>query len=308
MSESPAAASPYEVLGVSPSVTDEELRRAYRLKLRQSHPDVGGSAASFHAVQVAWERIGSPESRAAYDGARYPETAYSGTTSASRPTSRPTSNGMKARMHGHPGGHSRQRYLALLREWAGRGTVIADPYAPDLVRSAPREIRHRLAKALAEENTAQLISGLGIGYTAWHDIATRDDVEKVDHVVLGPAGLFAILSEDWGSPVQLKRGELVGEGLAPGEEPLDEFASAARILAKSLRVRFTALIVVVPDQAVAEPLSMPSRGRRPMVVVIPRSRLVGVLRDGIAGMERGSFEKVFELRSTLQNGIRFVED
>src|SRR6188472_3019058 len=100
MSESPAAASPYEVLGVSPSVTDEELRRAYRLKLRQSHPDVGGSAASFHAVQVAWERIGSPESRAAYDGARYPETAYSGTTSASRPTSRPASNGMKARMHG----------------------------------------------------------------------------------------------------------------------------------------------------------------------------------------------------------------
>ena len=308
MSESPAAASPYEVLGVSPSVTDEELRRAYRLKLRQSHPDVGGSAASFHAVQVAWERIGSPESRAAYDGARYPETAYSGTTNASRPTSRPTSNGMKARMHGHPGGHSRQRYLALLREWAGRGTVIDDPYAPDLVRSAPREIRHRLAKALAEESTAQLISGLGIGYTAWHDIATRDDVEKVDHVVLGPAGLFAILSEDWGSPVQLKRGELVGEGLAPGEEPLDEFASAARILAKSLRVRFTALVVVVPDQAVAEPLSMPSRGRRPMVVVIPRSRMVGVLRDGIAGMERGSFEKVFELRSTLQNGIRFVED
>jgi hypothetical protein len=43
-------------------------------------------------------------------------------------------------------------------------------------------------------------------------------------------------------------------------------------------------------------------------VVIPRSRLVGVLRDGIPGMERGSFEKVFELRSTLQNGIRFVED
>lgn len=308
MSESPAAASPYEVLGVSPSVTDEELRRAYRLKLRQSHPDVGGSAASFHAVQIAWERIGSPESRAAYDGARYPETAYSGAGTASRPTSRPTSTGMKSRMHGHPGGHSRQRYLAMLREWAGRGTVIADPYAPDLVRSAPREIRHRLAKALAEESTAQLISGLGIGYTAWHDIATREDVEKIDHVVLGPAGLFAILSEDWGSPVQLKRGELVGDGLAPGEEPLDEFASAARILAKSLRVRFTALVVVVPDQLVAEPVSLPSRGRRPMVVVIPRSRLVGVLRDGIAGMERGSFEKVFELRSTLQNGIRFVED
>jgi len=308
MSDSPAAASPYEVLGVSPSVTDEELRRAYRRKLRQSHPDVGGSPASFHAVQVAWERIGSPESRAAYDGARYPETSYSGAPAPASTSARSSSSGMKARMHGHPGGHSRQRYLALLREWAGRGTVIDDPYAPDLIRSAPREIRHRLAKALAEESTAQLISALGIGYTAWHDIATRDDVEKVDHVVLGPAGLFAILSEDWGSPVQLKRGELAGEALEPGEEPLAEFAGAARILAKSLRVRFTALIVVAPDEAVPEPLSLPGRGRRPLVVVIPRSRLVGVLRDGIPGMERGSFEKVFELRSTLQNGIRFVED
>jgi curved DNA-binding protein CbpA len=317
MSDSPAAASPYEVLGVSPSVTDDELRRAYRRKLRQSHPDVGGSAASFHAVQVAWERIGSPESRAAYDGGRYPGTSYSagstGAGSAGGGTGRPgnernSSSGMKARMHGHPGGHSRQRYLALLREWAGRGTVIDDPYAPSLVRSAPREIRHRLAKALAEETTAQSISGLGIGYTAWHDIATRDDLDKIDHVVLGPAGLFAILSEDWGGAVQLRRSELVGDTLEPGEEPLDGFSVAARILAKSVRVRFTALIVVVPDDAVAEPLSLPSRGRRPMVIVIPRSRLVGVLRDGIAGMERGSFEKVFELRSTLQNGIRFVED
>lgn len=310
MSDSPAAASPYEVLGVGPSVTDEELRRAYRRKLRQSHPDVGGSPASFHAVQVAWERIGTPESRAAYDGARYPETSYSATASSasSSASARPSSAGMKARMHGHPGGHSRQRYLALLREWAGRGTVIDDPYAPDLIRSAPREIRHRLAKALAEESTAQLISGLGIGYTAWHDIATRDDVDKIDHVVLGPAGLFAILSEDWGSPVQLKRGDIVGESVEPGDAPVDDFATAARILAKSLRVRFTALIVVAPDEAVPDPLSLPSRGRRPMLVVIPRSRLVGVLRDGIAGMDRGSFEKVFELRSTLQNGIRFVED
>lgn len=306
MSDSPAAASPYEVLGVSPAATDEELRRAYRRKLRQSHPDVGGSAASFHAVQLAWERIGSPQSRAAYDGARYPETSYAAASGTG--PARPSASGMKARMHGHPGGHSRQRYLTLLREWVGRGATLADPYAPDLIRSAPREIRHRLAKALAEESTAQLISGLGIGYTAWHDVATRDDTPKIDHLVLGPAGLFAILSEDWGSPVQLRRGELVGAALEAGEEPLAEFATAARILAKSLRVRFTALIVVAPDEAVPEPLSLPGRGRRPLAVVIPRSRLVGMLREGILGMERGSFEKVFELRSSLQNNIRFVED
>ena len=311
MSESPAAASPYEVLGVTPSASADELRRAYRRLLRQTHPDVGGSAVQFHAVQVAWERVGTPDSRAAYDRRRYPDSGEPPvrTAHASAQTAgQATRSGVKARMYGHPGGLARQRYLDLLREWAGRGTTIEDPYAPALVRSAPREIRHCLAKALAEEVTAQQISGLGIGFTAWHDVAAGGQVDKIDHVVLGPAGLFGVLSEDWGAPVQLRRGELVGEALHDEDHPVDDFTAAARALARSLRVRFTAIVIVLPDDAVAEPLTVPGRGRRPTVITVPRSRLVGLLRDGLPGMERGSFEKVFELRSRLQDGIRFIAD
>jgi len=320
MSESPAAASPYEVLGVSPEATSEELRRAYRRRLRLTHPDVGGRAADFQAVQVAWERIGNPESRADYDRRRYPDndhgtvrtgsasgSAASG-SSASPSRASSAATGPRARMYGHPGGHARQRYLELLREWVGRGTVIEDPYAPQLVRSAPREIRHCLARALAQESTAHLVSLLGIGYTAWHDVLAGSHPDPIDHVVLGPAGLFAILSEDWGAPVELRRGELLAETLRPEDRPVHEFEDAARALSRALGVRFTALVVVLPDDAIAEPLAVPGRGRRPTVVIIPRSRLVGLLRDGLPGMDRGSFEKVFDLRSRLQNGIRFVTD
>jgi hypothetical protein len=194
-----------------------------------------------------------------------------------------------------------------MREWTGRGTTVDDPYAPELIRSAPREIRHLLAKALAEEATAQLVASLGIGYTAWHDVATGRHADKLDHVVLGPAGLFGVLSEDWGSPVQLGRGELTGDGLPVGAEPLAELEASARALSRAVRVRFTALVVVLPDAALSEALTVPGRGRRPTTVVIPRSRLVGLLRDGLPGMDRGSFEKVFELRSRLQNGIRFID-
>ena len=67
MSDSPASPSPYEVLGVSATVSHEELRRAYRRLLRQTHPDTGGSARAFQAVQDAWELIGDPEDRARYD-------------------------------------------------------------------------------------------------------------------------------------------------------------------------------------------------------------------------------------------------
>ncbi len=309
MQDSPAASTPYEVLGVSPDATDDELRRAYRLLLRQTHPDVGGSATKFHAVQLAWERIGSPENRAAYDRRRFDNPEQAATTdayaapSASGPA---TKSSMKTRMHGHPGGQARLRYLDLVREWAGRGTVIDDPYAPDLIRRAPRFVRHCLAKALAEEATAQLVANLGIGFTAWHDVYTSGKTDKLDHIILGPAGLFGLLSEDWGGSVQLRRGELVGDALPEEDRPIHQFEDAVRMITRGLKVRFTALIVVLPDGALDEPVSLPKRGRRPMIIIIPRSRLVGVLRDGLAGMERGSFEKVFELRSTLQNGIRFV--
>lgn len=325
MPESPAASTPYEVLGVAPTVSDEELRRAYRRRLRVTHPDVGGSAIEFQAVQTAWERIGTPASRAAYDGHRFADAdqhptrtagaggssgsgGFGGSGRAGSGSGRAAqSSGPKARMHGHPGGVARQRYLTLIREWSGRGTTLTDPYEPQLIRSAPREIRHALAKALAEESTAQLISGLGIGYTAWHDVEAGHRGDKLDHVVLGPAGLFAIMSEDWGGPVELKRGELVGESLA-GSKPVQTLEDAARAFSRALKVKFTALVMVLPDGALSDAITLPARGRRPVLVIVPRSRLVGVLREGMPGMSRGSFEKVFELRSTLQNGVRLLTD
>ncbi|MEO6200652.1 MAG: DnaJ domain-containing protein [Cryobacterium sp.] len=310
MPDSPAAATPYEVLGVSPTASQEELRRAYRRLLRRTHPDVGGSAEQFHAVQIAWERVGDPRRRSDYDRHRYQQdgSESQGSAYAAPASNRSAPSSVRARMYGHPGGQTRQRYLSLIREWAGRGTTIEDPYAPELVRTAPRELRHYLAKALAEETTAQLVSGLGIGFTAWHDVDPGDHGTKLDHVVLGPAGLFGILSEDWGGPVRLRRGELDGEVLMPGERPIQDLQDAAKALSRSLKIRFTALIVVLPDDAVPEPLIIAGRGRRPTVATIPRSRLIGLLREGLPGMERGSFEKVFELRSRLQNGISFVPE
>jgi hypothetical protein len=58
----------YDVLGVSPSASAAEVRRAYVALARQHHPDrPGGDAATMRAVNEAWTVLGDPTSRARYD-------------------------------------------------------------------------------------------------------------------------------------------------------------------------------------------------------------------------------------------------
>jgi molecular chaperone DnaJ len=315
MTDSPASATPYEVLGVAPSVGSEELRRAYRRRLRETHPDTGGSPALFHAVQAAWERVGDPVSRSDYDrgsrpsspGARTAGTTASGSSSfAARPAAPSTASSLKARSYGHPGGQARERFLTLIREWAGRGAALADPYDAALVRSAPREIRRLLAKALAEEETARILSELGMGFTVWNDVATPAGT-KLDHLVLGPAGLLAIQSEDWGGPVHLHRGEIVGEGLTDDEQPVRELVRASRKLGRSLGVRIDGHVIVVPDDALhGAAQEAVERGRNAGALLIARSRLAQVSRTGVADGDPRRRGDVFEVRTRVQQGVAFV--
>lgn len=62
----------YAVLGVEPGVDFQTLRAAYRRRLRQTHPDAGGTAEAFHEVQMAWEVLGDDEARADYDAYMFP--------------------------------------------------------------------------------------------------------------------------------------------------------------------------------------------------------------------------------------------
>ncbi|MDO7881889.1 J domain-containing protein [Salinibacterium soli] len=303
MPESPLNSSPYEVLGVAASASQEELRRAFRKALRETHPDTGGDPARFTAVQLAWERVGTVEDRAAYDAGRSGtegHPVYTANPTAPRQDTRP-----RARSYGHPGGWRRERYLEQLREWVGRGVDIDDPYDPALVRSAPREIRRTLADALAEEATARILGGLGIGFTIWHDVATGHPEDKLDHVVLGPTGLWALLSEDFGGPVRVRRGELIGEAVGH-ERPVHDLAARAKALSRQARVKVTGLVVVLPDDSLDEPIASLGSVRGAAVVAVRRSVLGTLLRGGIAGAAPIGGNELFDVRTRLASSIRFV--
>ncbi|KRA25537.1 molecular chaperone DnaJ [Microbacterium sp. Root61] len=308
MFDSPLSASAYEVLGVLPAVDEEALRKAYRLRLRQTHPDTGGDAAVFIQVQRAWELVGTPDARAAYDRghgfADAPAPEWSGWRApAAQNDTRP-----RARSHGQPGGWRRERYLTLIREWAGRGVTLADPYDPALVRSAPHGIRRLLADALAEEATARIVGDLGMGYTVWHDVAAggrdADPEAKLDHIVLGPSGLYGVLSEDFGGPVRVRRGDLIGDGV--DGSPVGTLLARMRVMARAAGVRFSGAIVVLPDEDVLSVIDEIGKVRGIPVAIVARSALSTVLRRGITGSRSMGGNEVFDVRTRLQQTARFV--
>ncbi len=305
MAESPLSASPYEVLGVAASVSDDALRKAFRRALRDTHPDTGGDPTRFVAVQRAWDRIGTPEKRAAFDAGRGLRGEEPAATFTAQPARPPRDSRPKARSHGHPGGWRREKYLSLVREWVGRGVTIADPYDPALVHRAPREIRRTLADALAEEQTARTLSTLGIGYTVWHDVSTGAGAEsKVDHVVLGPSGLFALLSEDFGGAVRARKGELIGDPVA-GERPAHELSVRAKSLARQWRVRFTGLVIVLPDDALDGPIVELGSARGAAVIAVRQEHLASFMRSGLPTAPIGGNE-LFEVRTRVAASVQFV--
>lgn len=58
----------YDILGVSSDASQEEIKKAYRKRARETHPDAnGGKDGDFAKVSEAYEILSDPEKRKEYD-------------------------------------------------------------------------------------------------------------------------------------------------------------------------------------------------------------------------------------------------
>ena len=49
--------SPHAILGVKPGASPDEIRRAYRRRVKEAHPDHGGTEQEFIRIQAAYEML-----------------------------------------------------------------------------------------------------------------------------------------------------------------------------------------------------------------------------------------------------------
>jgi DnaJ-class molecular chaperone len=82
-----AAKTPYEILGVKPDATPEQIRKAYRKLAKEFHPDLNpgkpAAEARFKEISAAYDLLSDADKRARYDrgeidesGAERPRTYY----------------------------------------------------------------------------------------------------------------------------------------------------------------------------------------------------------------------------------------
>src|SRR5438094_908674 len=73
-----AVQTPYEVLGVKPDASADDIRKAYRKLAKQFHPDLNPgkpeAEARFKAVSTAYDLLSDAEKRARYDRGEIDET------------------------------------------------------------------------------------------------------------------------------------------------------------------------------------------------------------------------------------------
>ena len=62
--------NPYHILGVSPTATGEEIKKAYRSLAMRYHPDRStheNAESRFNTIKTAYELLSDPKQRAAYN-------------------------------------------------------------------------------------------------------------------------------------------------------------------------------------------------------------------------------------------------
>ncbi|MPZ73159.1 MAG: molecular chaperone DnaJ [Nitriliruptorales bacterium] len=57
----------YQILGVPRDASDDDIKRAYRRRARELHPDTGGEEEEFKELTTAYEVLKNPAARANYD-------------------------------------------------------------------------------------------------------------------------------------------------------------------------------------------------------------------------------------------------
>ena len=128
---------------------------------------------------------------------------------------------------------------------AGAGFLAAAIFLVWAVRDGLKGIDAFFKGARGEESVAVLLAALPRGFHVFHDFVCGG-AGSIDHVAVGPTGLFVIETKCWSGEVTFEGEELLVNGALPSRPPLKQARVSARALARFLADRAGSETVCVP--------------------------------------------------------------
>lgn len=129
------AKTPYEILGVAPDASQDQIRKAYRKLAKALHPDLNpGDAAAearFKEVTQAHQLLSDPERRGRYDRGEIDATG----------AEQPPPGYYRAHAGAGPGGHPYHSTRGF-EDFADLGDVFSELFGRDAARGAGRQRFH----------------------------------------------------------------------------------------------------------------------------------------------------------------------
>ena len=86
--------------------------------------------------------------------------------------------------------------------------------------------------ARGEEFVAGMLARLSDDWHVFHDFEAGR--YHVDHVLVGPVGVFSVETKNWRDPVRLESGELIAGGHVPSHPPIAQAAAEAKAVKAAL--------------------------------------------------------------------------
>ena len=128
---------------------------------------------------------------------------------------------------------------------SGAGLLLVAVFLVWAMRNGLRGIGAFFKGAQGEERVAMLLEALPRGYHVFHDVPCGQ-AGGIDHLVVGPTGLFVVETKFWSGAVRLEGGVIRVDGALPSRPPLHQVHATARALERSLEERLESVPPCVP--------------------------------------------------------------
>jgi hypothetical protein len=173
-----------------------------------------------------------------------------------------------------------------------------EPVRSTLTRMLGRHSSHRAARAGAtgDDSVAREVAGLGEAWRVLHRVPLGPDGAAVDHVLIGPGGVFTVNAKQYpDSDVHVGGDAVIVDGVRSDDvrDSRHEAVRAARLLGAQARrpVRVTAVLAVVGAR---RGLTIEAQPRDGAVVVLGRNALVDYFRTLPIVLTAGEIEDLFD--------------